>query len=138
MATRLLEYKTKMSDKAVALAAYPSIPTGKLRESIVVKDGPGYLTGYTSECGTTEGILTVEVWDMDQAMVTAVTGVPNEVTHLCVARLTTRTTTIGDMCSWSTPNECGVECEYGIYLYITGEAGQEYQECLPIILLYYK
>lgn len=134
MAQRLLEYKTKMTDPALSLAAYPSIPTGTLIANTVVKGRPGYLTGFTIETTTTEGDLTVEVWDMDQAMVTAVAGVPNAVTHLRIARLTLRTTTIGDMASWATPNECGVECQHGIYFYMTGDG----QEPVYIVHGYYK
>jgi len=134
MAQRLLESKTKMTDTALSLAAYPSIPTGTLTASTVVKSAPGLLTGYTIEAISTEGDLTVEVWDMDAAMVAAVVGVPNAVTHLRVARLTLRTTTIGDMASWATPNECGVECQYGIYFYMTGDG----QEPTYIVHGYYK
>lgn len=125
MAQRLLEYKTKMSDNALSLAAYPSIPTGTLTTSVVVKDAPGLLTGFTIEAVSTEGTLTVEVWDMTNAMMNADAGVPNAVTRLRVARLTLRTTTIGDMASWATPNECGVECQHGILFYITGDGEQE-------------
>ena len=138
MAQRLLESKTRMTDRALSLAAYPSIPTGTLTDNTVVKDEPGLLTGYTIEAISTEGDLTVEVWDMDQAMVTAVTGTPNAVTHLRVARLTLRTTTIGDMASWSTPNECGVECEYGIYFYMTGDGEDQEEEPEYIVHGYYK
>ena len=134
MAQRLLEQKTKMTDNALSLAAYPSIPTGTLVVSTVVKDAPGLLTGYTIEAVSTEGDLTVEVWDMDAAMVAAVAGVPNAVTHLRVARLTLRTTTIGDMASWATPNECGVECESGIYFYMTGDG----EQVVYIVHGYYK
>jgi len=124
MATRLLERKTAMIGNAQVLLGLPNIPTGTLTASVVVKDKPGLLTGFTIEAVSTEGTLTVEVWDMNQAMVTAVGGVPNAVTHLRIARLTLRTTTIGDMASWATPNEPGVECQYGIYFYMTGD-GQE-------------
>lgn len=136
MATRLLEHKTKMTDKGVTLLALPSIPSGRLYVGAsLIKDAPGYLTGYTIEATSTEGDLTVEIWDMDWAMAVVDGFIPNAVTRVCVARLTLRTTTTGDMASWSTPNECGVECIHGIYMYATGDGQGEER---GYIFVYYK
>ena len=121
MATNLLKSKTKMTDKAETLAAAPAIATGLLTASTVIKAVPGLLLGYTMEMTDTGGDGTVEVWDSPTSDLTD---------DVCVARITVRSTTNGDMASFSLPLAPGVECGKGIYMKVTaGDVN---------VILYYK
>jgi len=123
MANRLLKRKTAMTDTMAVLLSMPWIPTGELTASTLVKAEPGLLGGFTVEAANDLGDYEIEVWDS----VDGTTGAA----YVKVARLTINGLTTGDMVSWKSPLEPGVECRYGIYLLIV--AGTT-----PKIILYYK
>jgi len=123
MATRLLERKTGMSDTMATLLGAPWIPTGELTANTLIKNTAGLLGGFTVEAEDDDGDYEIEVWDSPDGTTGAA--------YVKVARLTINGLTVGDMVSWKSPLEPGVECRQGIYLLIV--AGTT-----PKIILYYK
>lgn len=117
--TRLLQYKTKMSDRAVDIQATPWIPTGRLTVSAVIKATPGYFGGIIIQNPESETTQTIKVWDSE----TATTTGDNEVCFI----------TCGPAADdkWVAPLEPGVECENGIYVELEEQSSLEY-------LVYYK
>jgi len=114
MATRLLEYKTDMSDRAAALQSYPWIPTGELEGSTIVKAIGGLLARLDVESKDNGGDISVEVWDSPDATLT------NDV---LVCRVRVIITTSGAQNYWECPLEPGAECEKGIYIkLVAGDA----------------
>jgi len=123
VATRLLERKTTLADGMQFLLGCPWIPTGELTANTLIKDTPGLLGGFTVEAINDLGNYEVEIWDSADGTTGAA--------YVKVARLTINGLTAGDMVSWKSPLEPGVECRFGIYLLIV--AGTT-----PKIILYYK
>jgi len=116
MATRLLEYKTDMSDPALTLQATPWIPTGVLTDSAVIKAVPGLVGAiHVRKNGNS---TTVKLWDSP----------------------TTDTTGDVEISRISVPDNGkeyllfplpGIEPKLGIYVEI--EAGKD-----PEVIVYYK
>jgi len=116
MATRLLEYKTGMSDPPQALQSYPWIPTGVLIDSAVIKARPGIVGAiHVRKSGNS---TTVKLWD---SSTTDTTG-DVEVSRISVPD------NGKEYLLFPLP---GIECVKGIYVEI--EAGKD-----PEVIVYYK
>jgi len=70
MATRLLEYKTRLTDSADVLATLPWIPTGWHENSAQVKAVPGLVGGIIMHEEDDGGDQVLKIWDSDSPVTT--------------------------------------------------------------------
>jgi len=107
MATRLLEYKTKMEDHALTLLASPWIPTGLFTSDTQVKAEPGLLGFICVRATDNGGDIQVSVWDTAVGATTAA--------EVVVSDMWVTVTRAGAHQSELFPLP-GIECKHGIYV----------------------